>query len=94
MKDLIDWNKETISEPVFTCDLSRLQLEDLRVNPFLCPYYCNHTQSTERAVQQVTQAAESVCGQEKRDGYVRARIAHRETVPAFNSKKDSLKIFE
>ena len=94
MKDLIDWNKETISEPVFTCDFSRLQLEDLRVNPFLCPYYCNHTQSTERAVQQVTQAAESVCGQEKRDGYVRARIAHRETVPAFNIKKDSLKMFE
>ena len=94
LKDLIDWNKETVLEPIFTCKMSLCELEDLRETPFEAPYYPNHTQSTERAVQQVAQAAESVCGQEKRDGYVRARIAHRETVSKFVSKKDSMKIFD
>ena len=68
------------------------ELKRLKEEPFQSPYYPNHTQSTERAVKQVTEAAGSVCGQEKRDGYVRARIGHRETVSSFRSKKDSLKL--
>ena len=91
-RDLIDWNIETILEPIFTCDLTLDELKRFKEVPFQAPYYPNHTQSTERAVKQVTEAAGSVCGQIKRDGYVRARTAHRETVPFFRSKKDSLKL--
>ena len=88
LRGLIDWEKETLYEPIFTCSLSLNDLDGLRGTPFSCPYYCNHTQSTERAVQQVTQAAESVCGPEKRDGYVRARIDHREIISSLKSKKE------
>ena len=94
LRRLINWEKEKLYEPIFTCSLSLNELDALRGTPFSCPYYCNHTQSTERAVQQVTQAAESVCGPEKRDGYVRAKIDHRETVSSFKSKKDTLKLFD
>ena len=65
LRGLIDWEKEKLYEPILTCSLSLNELDGLRGTPFSCPYYCNHTQSTERAVQQVTQAAESVCGPEK-----------------------------
>ena len=92
LQDLTEWEKEIISEPIFTCDNSSEELKGFKRAPFQAPYYPNHTQSTERAIQQVTQAAASVCGHDKRDGYVRARIAHRETVPFFESKKDSLKL--
>ena len=42
----------------------------------------------------VTDAADAVCGPEKRDGYVRARIAHRELVPKFESKQDMNPLFK
>ena len=56
--------------------------------PLKLPYYCNHTQGIERAVKEVTAAAESVYGAERRDGFIRGRAAHRELVPCINSKKD------
>ena len=88
----MDWTKEIVSEPIFTCEHSLDELKRLQEEPFHTPHYPNHTQSTERTVKQVTEAAGSVYRQEKRDGYVRARIGHRETVPSFRSKKDSLKL--
>ena len=94
LKGLIDWDKEKVTEPIFTCSISTNDLVFYKTNKFEAPYYPNHTQSTERVVQQVTQAAASVCGHEKRDGYVRARISHRETVPCFKSKKDVMKLFD
>jgi hypothetical protein len=36
----------------------------------------------------VTAAAEAVFGEERRDGFIRGRAAHRELVPSINSKKD------
>ena len=50
-----------------------------------------HTQSCERAVQEVSKSSEAVYGEDKRDGWVRARIDHREILPVFNSKKDIVK---
>ena len=41
------------------------------------PRYPVHGQSVERAVKEVTAAAISVYGPECRDGWVRARLAHR-----------------
>ena len=52
------------------------------------PYFCCHTQGIERAVKEVTTAAESVFGEERRDGFIRGRAAHRELVPVINSKHD------
>ena len=94
LKSLNNWKKEMLTEPIFTCSISTENLLSYKTEKFEAPYYPNHTQSTERVVQQVTQAAASVCGPEKRDGYVRARISHRETVPSFKTKKDVMKLFE
>jgi len=40
----------------------------------------------------VTEAAAAVCGQEARDGYIRARLQHREEMPVFTTKKHFLAI--
>ena len=50
------------------------------------PKFCSHTQSTERCVKLVTEAAAKVCGQEARDGYIRARVRHREAMSTFDNK--------
>jgi len=42
-----------------------------------------HTQSVERGV---TEAAAAVCGAERRDGYIRARLESRELMPQFETK--------
>src|SRR6218665_3193005 len=47
---LIDWEKETITEPVFTGNMSLAQLDALKVSPLELPPYSIHTQSCERAV--------------------------------------------
>ena len=93
LTDLIDWDKETIHEPVFSCTLNQAELKRIQDIPMSVPYYTLHTQSTERAVKQVTEAAAAVCGYERRDGYIRARVKHREIMPKFQSKKDVLRLF-
>jgi len=40
----------------------------------------------------VTEAAAAVCGQEARDGYIRARLQHMEEMPVFTTKKHFLAI--
>ena len=93
LRDLIYWDKTACYEPIFTCNLSRDEIEEFETNPISVPDYPIHSQSTERAVQEVSKAALTVFGQEKRDGFVRARIAHREVLPVFASKKDVMQIF-
>ena len=55
--------------------------------PMKVPCFPIHTQSTEMAVKDVSIASATVFGHEKRDGYVRARMSHREILPTFESKK-------
>ena len=61
--------------------------------PFDVPTFSCHTQSTERAVKLVTEAAGSVAGQEAREGFVKARVQHREVMPVFKTKKHILATF-
>ena len=44
-------------EPNFTSNLTRQDLENLKISQFDAPYFPLHTQSCERAVKQVTEAA-------------------------------------
>ena len=46
-----------------------------------------------RAVKLVTEASAAVCGQDSRDGFIRARIHHREEMPVFRTKADILATF-
>ena len=90
LKNLIFWDKIKCYEPVFTCKLSREEIKSFKDSPMSVPYFPIHTQSTERAVQLVSDAATKVYGHEKRDGFVRGVISHRELYPVIESKKTLL----
>ena len=57
------------------------------------PYYPLRTQSCERVVKQVTEVAAAVYDFQRRDGFIRARIEHRDVVLNLKSKKDLIKLF-
>ena len=44
-------------------------------------------------MKQVTEAAATVIGQDRRDGFVRARLQSRQQMPVFKSKTDMLATF-
>jgi hypothetical protein len=90
LQELVKWENGVLQEPGFTCLLTRDNLLLLRLTPLITPYIKIHTQSTERAVKQVTVASMSVVGPYARDGYIRARAQHRELLPVFKTKKDIL----
>ena len=52
------------------------------------PNFPLHGQNIERCVQAVTRASVSVYGEERRDGYIKATIAHRELLNNNDSKTD------
>jgi hypothetical protein len=76
--DIIDWKSETILEPVFTSKMSTSEIKELIDTPLHMEPYSTHTQSCERAVQEVSKASEAVYGEDRRDGWVRARIDYRD----------------
>ena len=51
--ELIDQEKDTVHEPVFSCNLPQADIKQIIENPMEIPYHPLHTQSTERAVKQV-----------------------------------------
>ena len=46
-----------------------------------------HTQAVERCIKLVTEASNAVCGDNKRDGFIRATLLSRKQMPTFNTKK-------
>ena len=85
ISNLISWDE--CYEPVFTCNLSKEEIRSFKDSPMRAPDFPIHTQSTERAIQIVSKAAMNVYGQEKRDGYIRGMIDHRELFPVLQNKK-------
>ena len=77
----------------FSRKKSLAELDSLKLYPLVLPAYSLHTQSCERAVKMVTDAAESVYGWSKRDDFVRTQMRNREIMPTLKSKKDYLKGF-
>ena len=90
--DLISWDGAT--EPLYTCDLTNGELQEIKQKPMEVKYFCNHTQAIERAVKEVTEASAAVYGKDRRDGFIRGRAAHRELMPCFNSKKNLAKLIK
>ena len=80
-------------EPIYTSPLSKKEIKGLIDKPYDAPKLSCHTQSTERCVKLVTEAAAAVCGHEARDGYIRAQLQHREAMPVFSTKKHILATF-
>lgn len=51
-------------------------------------YPC-HTQAVERCIEVVTEAAsQSVCGENRRDGFIRTRLETRAKMPVSETKRD------
>lgn len=86
--DMIEW-QDDITEPPLTKDISETQLEELiksqEAYQGLTDLPC-HTQAVERLIKLVTEASEKVCGEERRDGYIRTTLASRKKMPAYENK--------
>ena len=68
-RELIDWKSEKVYEPVFTIKMSIEDIKQLVTTPLQIPPFSLHTQSCERAVQEVSKASNEVCeDQERRVG--------------------------
>lgn len=92
LQDLIKW--DGAQEPLLTCGLTREEIKGFRETPMEVPYYCGHTQPIERAVKEVTAASSAVYGEERRDGWVRAKVSNREIMPVCNTKRDLLGLLD
>ncbi len=72
-----------IYEEQINCLITGHASEVLAFESFPC-----HTQSVERCVKLITEAAAAVSGELNRDGFIRARIQSRELMPQCEAKLD------
>ena len=91
--DLIDWSCD-VHEPLLTCSMLKDDLLKLISDPMKVINFPVHGQSIECCVKEVTKASAAVFGEERRDGFIRATIAHRNVLPANNSKKYLIKMVQ
>lgn len=92
--DIIAWHDKQISvtEPPLTKSLSAETLNEIVENGLgikdnIALFPC-HTQTVERCIKLVTEASGAVCGEKKRDGFIRARLTSRQMMPFFNTKRE------
>ena len=88
IQELIDWTRDGLHEPVLTCDIATEDLPRYIYEKMTVPKFLVHGQSIERCVQAVTRACETVFGEDRRDGFIHATLAHRKLAPSLESKKD------
>ena len=70
--------------------MSQSEVKGFIEKPFSPPKFSSHTQSTERCVKLMTEAASAVCA---RDAYTIVRIQHREVMPVFTTKNHIMATF-
>lgn len=92
--ELIDWTTETrrFSPPALAMipDIRIRELANESSPDDLLEYlqYPCHTQSVERGVKVTTEAAASVCGDSRRMALISTKIASRNKMPKFDTKRD------
>ena len=75
-------------EPPLTTHLTDAQLQEIVENPMKVPDWPSHTQSVERCVKMVTEAASKVFSHEKREGFIRGQFVSRNLMSINRSKQD------
>ena len=85
--EIIDWKKVQIVEPRILKTLSCEALDEACLTPVTFPPFPCHSQSVERAVKLVTEAASKVCGGDKRHAHILSVNACRKARKPFKSKK-------
>ncbi|GBP85400.1 hypothetical protein EVAR_62980_1 [Eumeta japonica] len=88
---IITWQDFEITEPPLTFNLSNEALKlivksGLGTIQNIKKYPC-YIQAVERCIKLVTEASGTVCGDHKRDGFIRARLLSRQQMPHFDTKK-------
>ena len=87
---LVNWQELPRTQPPMLKDVGDDEIEKAIQIPqkwTLDDFPC-HTQSVERHVKMVPEAAAaSVCGDMRREGYIRAKILSRKYIPHFGTKK-------
>ena len=92
-EEVIAWDQEEVTEPIFTASLSADELRALKDTPLCVPRYSLHTQSCERAVKSVTEAAKEVGGWQRRHRVVLTKMKHRKKMPKLKTKTQYMKLF-
>ncbi|GBO25510.1 hypothetical protein AVEN_206549-1 [Araneus ventricosus] len=91
--DLIDWSNCVVTEPPLTMHIKDKDLKEMckeKQFPALTfEEFPSHTQSVERCVKLISEAAMKVCGETARYGYIRAQFQARKELPTFDNKKPS-----
>ena len=85
--DIIDWGKVSVFEPRILSRIDTESLEQAISNPVSFPSFPCHSQTVERAVKLVSEAASKVCGGDKRHNQIVSVLASRRARKAFKSKK-------
>ena len=88
--ELMDWTSDPALETVFTWNMEISEIETLVDEPIAIDNYTTHAKFYERAVHEVPKSITSVFVEDRRDGWVRARMDHREIMPVFTTKKHIL----
>ena len=96
LEDLINWKDPnlTIHEPLLTCDFSKEELLRVVDTPMTVPKFSVHGQSIERCVQAVTRASSSVFGHDRRDGFIKSTLLHRQLMATNRTKQDLMVLFD
>ena len=84
----LQWDAFSVHLPFIIECLSDQEVASTLWKPKVFPGFPLHTQSVERAVKLVTEAASHVCGEEKRHGYILFVIESRRIRKPFYTKRD------
>ena len=94
--ELINWQTVKVTEPPLTKSITEAELKEMIINISknieVLNFPC-HTQAVERHIKLVTEASSSVCGNNARDGLIRAKIACKKAIPKMETKKILLNKF-
>lgn len=90
--ELIDWTNCKLTPPPLLSSMTTEYISTLLNNKALPEFeylkFPCHTQSVERCVKLVTEAAGKVCGHENREGFIKTTLRSRFLMPKFDSKSE------
>ena len=85
--EIIDWSQVEVFEPTLLSAIESSTLDQAVMEPLIFPNFPCHSQSVERAVKLVTEAASKVCGADRRHSHIVSVLASRRARKPFKSKK-------
>ena len=86
--DMLDWDQESVTEPILTTNLSLHELDSLKESPLKLDNYPCHCQGCERAVKETSRASAKVVGWAARDRFIRLSGLSRYLMKKFDSRQD------